>query len=216
MSEYYRNENPNESGVYDPIHGGGWGAGSGTGTGGDWGTTPDGGTGTGGDWGGAGNVPYLKKSKSGYLLKHDNYLLTGTLHCHIAPSLLFWFAGDAGWKHDHRACILSQISPSRDYQRDDLTDWVAKPIPRTILAYRIDWFTGEFTIQAKWQAGHYPHDSINSLRVAVFGVDLGELVFPLQSWRDIATVIIDEDYAITVNGINGSINGNAQYLTNIG
>ena len=40
----------------------------------------------------------------------------------------------------------------------------------------------------------------------------GEQVIPIGSWRNVATISIDEDFKITINGLYGTINGNAQYL----
>ena len=72
---------------------------------------------------------------------------------------------------------------------------------------------GEFELKLKWQSGHYPHASIGNMRVALFGVDLGEpRLSRIGSWRNVATISIDEDYKITINGLYGTINGNAQYL----
>lgn len=206
MSDFYRNEWPPElipGGGYIPVAGGSW-SGGGSAPGGGWGTTPGAGD-VNGEWGGSGNVAYLKKNTSGYLLKHDNYLLTGTLHCRIAPQLIIWIGTDS--RYDHRDCILTQLSPVRRYKRDDLKEWIEQP-PKSILAYRIDWMPGEFEVRLKWQAGHYPHASIGTMRVALFGVDLGEQVIPIGSWRNVATINIDEEYKITINGIIGKINGN--------
>ena len=193
--------------------GGSWGGGGGSGTSGNWGTTPqpsdDGEEVIDGEWGGSGNVAYLKKNTSGYLLKHDNYLLTGTLHCRIAPQLIIWIGTDS--RYDHRDCVLTSLSPIRRYKRDDLKDWIEQP-QKSILAYRIDWMPGEFEVRLKWQSGHYPHASIGNMSVALFGVDLGEQVIPIGSWRNVATISIDEDFKITINGMVGYINGNAQYL----
>ena len=154
-------------------------------------------------------MDYLKLSESGYLLKHDNYLLTGTLHCRIAPQLIIWIGTDN--RYDHRDCVLTSLSPIRRYKRDDLKDWIEQP-QKSILAYRIDWMPGEFEVRLKWQSGHYPHASIGNMRVALFGIDLGEQVIPIGSWRNVATISIDEDYKITINDMIGYINGNAQYL----
>ena len=214
MSDFYRNEYPPEMtppGGYIPGAGGSWG-GSGSVPGGDWGTTPGAGD-VNGEWDGRGNVEYLKLSESGYLLKADNYLLTGTLHCRIAPQLIIWIGTDS--RYDHRDCILAQLSPVRRYKKDDLKEWIEQP-PKSMLAYRIDWMSGEFELKLKWQSGHYPHSSIGNMRVALFGVDIGDIVIPLTSWKSVATITISEDYEILVNGIVGYINGNTQYLANIG
>lgn len=211
MSDFYRNEWPPElipGGGYIPGAGGSWGGSGGSSGDDDWGTTP-GDDDDDGEWGGQGNIEYLKLSESDYLLKQDNHLLTGTLHCKIAPQLIIWIGTDN--RYDHRDCVLISLSPVRRYMRDALTDWIDKP-PKSIIAYRIDWMPGEFGLKLKWQSGHYPHASIGNMRVALFGVDLGEQVIPISSWRNVATINIDEDYKITINGIIGKINGNAIYF----
>lgn len=78
------------------------------------------------------------------------------------------------------------------------------------------WFNwlrpGFIKIMAKWQAGHWDHAQIHSVRFAVFGVDTGWIVLSLRHYIPVITIQLKEAGEIYVNAIRGNIYGNQKYL----
>lgn len=63
-------------------------------------------------------------------------------------------------------------------------------------------------IQAKWQSGHYPLSDVSKMKFFVMGVSSPWMTIPLNSWRRIAEVQVNERRQIFVNYIRGWIRGN--------
>lgn len=223
MAEYYKDERPGA--VVDPGPGGSWG-GLGGGDGGSEGGIPtgdgdwDGGWGGGdgggvdggmnGGWNGAlkPSYRYLKTSESGYLCCAGGRILTGTLTCLRIPALIVQFETDGG-DHDHSKCALFTLTDSRpvslkkiETEREMLTRifgyWNFKP--------------GKFLLRARWQGGHYDYGAIWSMRIIVYGVDLGWRRIPLTHYADIASVEITTTGKVYVNHLAARVDGNAPYM----
>ncbi len=213
MSEFYRDERDGEF-VWPPLKW--WEKG---GPGGDWryGWLD-------GDDGGGGptlpespdkpplSLPYLRTAKKRHFLLRgkDGRLLTGSLPCAPPPAVLFYVTGEDA--HKHADCILVRITDPikilMGYRRAP-----AAAAEQGVVA--AGWFgrlcPGQFTLSAKWQAGHYEYAKYSRMGFRVFGVSLGSRVMPLKSWIDVAVIEITEDGAIWVNGIKGSKRGNESF-----
>lgn len=222
MADYYKDERPdavNDPGLSGSWAGGGGGGGSGGNGSGDgglsggWGGGGDGGGGGGGLSGGWGDVPdntsyrYLKTSESGYLCCAGGRILTGTLTCLRIPALIVHFETDGD--NDHSKCALFILTDSRktsfkavETKRETMTKiygyWNFKP--------------GKFMLRARWQGGHYDYGAIWSMRIIVYGVDLGWRRIPLTRYADIASVEITSESRIYVNHLAAHVDGNAPYM----
>lgn len=236
--EFYRDEHPQDpsggggggpgGGGGGSVGGGSWGGGSGGGGGGGGMGAPN--WGGGGSGGGDGDdddrkgewiegehisAPYLKISQGQHLWTDDNcYLFLGCCQCYIAPQVLVYIRGDSELKHTDCA-LLRLVDTEREIElffpsyEEELIDNSGRPV---IYMYFPWTMPGRFKLQAKWQRGHYPHAEIHAMRFIAFGIDLGWRTVPLAGWVDIASIAINDEYVITVNGLKAEINGNASFV----
>lgn len=228
--EYYKDERPDD-GSGGGGGGEGPGGGGGGGSGGSWGGGGNSGGGGGGgtkpEWGGDDpdkpddepdepewghnvvglNLPYLKTSKSGYLLSDKNgFLLTGSFQCTLPPPLIVE-VGDGEEARKHLDCVLCGLTDSRRSFRID------KNISVNALYGYFSWARpGKFGIMMKWQSGHYDYAKLNKVRIAVYGVDLGWTIIPLTAWKSVVQIEITTDYKVYVNNIRGRLDGNSIFM----
>lgn len=209
MSEqdFYRNERPQDENQIDAEPswepGGGGGGGSGGGGG-------DGGGGSGAIWKEEAaeddetawrgiDFPVLKRAPSGYLLTDGlrPELLTGSVRCSWPPHLMVW--GD----EQHAGCLLLQCPEGKLLRNfSNAPPW----------SVNINWRPGGiYTIQAKWQSGHYDYREIHRARFAAFGVERS-LKLPLSSWLTVFRIRIEDDGKIFVNGVRCQLGGNQKFM----
>lgn len=222
--EYYRDEYPDGGGPGGGETGGGdenpdwgesWGGGSGGGgSGGDgggihgeWGGDPPEGQPDPPDdepeWGGDEpekvNLPLLKVSRSGRLLRRGNYLLHGSLTCKLKPQILIYLPHESN--ATHLDCALYRIT---DPARTIYAETVASS---RLKKFYVSWARpGKFELQIKWQRGHYNHAECGQMQLVVFGLNQGWNVMPLSCWKKVAVIEITPDHRVYVNDIRGKIN----------
>ncbi len=212
--EYFYNEHPlgdddSPSGSWqqktDPTGdpGGGWGGGGGGGGG-------------GGDWGGilfpATQVPpALNRTAGGsLLLDGEGNLVSCAQKCAVIPALIFYLAGKdcAG----HGRCVLCKLSDeARPLRSETYPAAAGRPLGSWIWPLGAP---GSYEVYAKWQAGHYDHAEIHDAKFVIYGVSTGWLTLPLNSYRRVAEITVDELYRLTVNGQPASLRGNKSFLEN--
>ena len=186
---------------------------------GDW--VPPAGSGSGGSWGGGRDpvkpvpgLPRLNRTASGALLADaDGRILRCRQSCRAIPALLaFLNREDAG----HGRCIL--VSSSDPQRPVSVSTWSGTAGSGATVAAVASWpfgGPGSYRIRAKWQRGHYDYNEISRAKFIVYGVSTGWVRLPLSGgWTTIATVVVAENFRITVNGSPGSITGNKPYLEN--
>lgn len=186
---------------------------------GDW--VPPTGSGSGGSWGGGRDpvkpvpgLPRLNRTASGALLADaDGRILRCRQSCRAIPALLaFLNREDAG----HGRCIL--VSSSDPQRPVSVSTWSGTADSGATVAAVASWpfgGPGSYQIRAKWQRGHYDYNEISRAKFIVYGVSTGWVRLPISGgWTTIATVVVAENFRITVNGSPGSITGNKPYLEN--
>lgn len=228
--EYFLDERPGEDTPEitpdweDPGDGGGGGSGGSGGGGGGWGP----GGGGGGSWWypGSGseepeepeppeaepeeddedpeNAKILKRSHAGMLLRcASGHLLLGDLTCDPDPHLRLWIRGEGC--EDHKQCVLWRLSGGRaafDCPQPETEDQAEGSA--LVLCKHLFLQEGDFTLDLRWQGGHYDHAKVGEMRILLFGVELGWKVYPL-SWITAATVRITQEGKVFVNGIEGTL-----------
>lgn len=230
VDEYYVDEHP-----HDGTGGGGGGSGGGGGIGfwggGGGGAGGSGGTGESGGsngcfwgvsepdidsihgWSDPG-FEYLKLSGDGCLLTDGESceLLTGSFMCSWPPSIICWIRNDE--EHEHTRCMLLKSDAVDTFVWNINPDLTDQQKESGMCAHGfLNWLhPGVIKFQAKWQAGHYDHGKISSVRFAVFGFDTGFRVLALKRYIPVFTIRITENYEIYVNDIRCTLGGNGKYL----
>lgn len=145
------------------------------------------------------NLPFLKRSPSGFLLTDGQRpeLLTGSMQCTWPPDLMVWS------NEQHAKCLLMQCPELKLLMNfDQSPPW----------RINFNWQPGgNYTIQAKWQSGHYDYNKIHQARFAAFGYERN-LKIPLSSWLTVFLIRITADGKIFVNGIRCQLDGNKKFM----
>ena len=217
MGEFFIDERP---GSVDDITGG-WvsppvppGSGS-------WGGFDDGSGGSGGGaWGGNAGLfdpeiaPFrINQISSGALLADaDGRILCCRQSCQRIPSLAAYIygTGTAG----HGRCILVTTT---DSQRPvTASAWPRHDGTIATAAAVASWPFGQpgaYRIKSRWQRGHYDYEKISYVFFFIYGVATGWVRLPISGgWTTIATVVVAEDFKLTVNGQPGRLTGNRKIL----
>lgn len=237
MNEYYNNERPDNAPVPEwnkdsgsgggggggggnpgggsPNWGGGSGSGGGEGSGGGGGGDSGGSSGSGNDdvidtpvtpeWegGGSDTSPMLRASREGMLLTDpDGFLLAGEFLCGAPPAVIVSIPSDT--QNKHLQCVLLKFS-------DESRRAETVRSGRQLQVYCFWHAPGSFDVLAKWQAGHWNHAEIGAAEFAIYGVTVAKTL-PLTQYVKIASVTIEEDGTIYVNGLKGAIGGNQNRL----
>ncbi len=219
-NEFYRDEHPETENIS-----GGWGGGS-SGGGGGWGGGGGGGggggDGNGGGWGGGGNLGFdfspspanvaLNLTSGGdLLLDGDGNLVLCGQSCVTVPALIAYLTGEDC--DSHWDCVLckttSSIRPAKLKRISGAASRESQPV---LMSYWPLGEPGSYEIRAKWQEGHYDHREVKSVRFVIYGVSTGWQTLPLSRYQTIATVVVGEDYRITVNGQPAKLTGNRSIL----
>lgn len=139
-----------------------------------------------GKWEGI-NLPYLKICHAGTLLRDcEGVLLTGSWTCRLPP-----FVEIAIGEAKHLDCALARSGRPIHF---------VKYVDRaTIYGSLSDFSPGSFSLELRWQGGHYDYAKLNLMTVTVAGVSLGSIKIPLSGWRKAAEVEIRQGGSIWVN-----------------
>ena len=209
-------EDPDYDPWLDPDYDGGSGGGGGGG-GGGWGYGGSGGGGGGGGGGGdkdehpiwldggsedededgdapewipvTGFAPALTRSANGRLLTNAaGQLLIGE---NCRPPYLAEVRIDDS---DHYRCVLLRCSREIEtVKKKDQDD----PLRLRLLDYR----TGTFTLEIRWQRGHWDYADLNLMDIRIFGISLGKKQVALSDWTMTAKIKITEQGKIYVNSL---------------
>ena len=179
--------------------------------------------GAGGSWigggaaGGAGGSAtgtrvLLNRTASGALLADaDGRIVFCRQSCPETPPLAAYIAGEN--TRGHGRCIL--IATSDPMRPASYSSWTGHDGTPATVAAIASWPLGppgDYRIRARWQGGHYDYEKISQVKFLIYGISTGWLTLPLSGWATIATVIVADNYMITVNGQPGLRTGNKQLL----
>lgn len=135
------------------------------------------------------NAPALKLSSDGRLMMNGRSLLLGTYVCEVPPLIEVSIAD-----RTHERCVLIRCGrPVIKKEKKDAAD----PL-RWLLS---DFRTGVFTLEMRWQGGHWDYAALNRMEISVFGISLGNRQIALSSWQKIATVKITGEGLIYINSL---------------
>ncbi len=230
MDEYYKNERPESvlvpewnkdsasgsgSGGYGSSYWSDDGRPSGVGPGGSGSGEDSGNSGSGNDdvidtpvtpeWegGGSDTSPMLRASREGLLLTDPaGFLLAGEFLCGAPPAVIVSIPSDT--QNKHLQCALLKFS-------DESRRAETVRSGRQLQVYCFWHAPGSFDVLAKWQAGHWNHAEIGAAEFAIYGVTVAKTL-PLTQYVKIASVKIEEDGTVYVNGLKGAIGGNQNRL----
>lgn len=171
----------------------------------------------------------LRSSAGGRLMQDDpRGLICCAQLCPYIPPILVYIRGDEGENTAaHSRCVLIQLA-----YRDNCGRYVYENVPLDAIGFAgewekkegatVAWFGGfllcepeeSVDVFARWQGGHFDHKTIREMRIFLFGVDLGWRVMPLNGWKRVATVTVDETFHIRSNGFWAKLAGNREELLN--
>ncbi|MDD3155194.1 MAG: hypothetical protein PHS41_10030 [Victivallaceae bacterium] len=199
--EYYLDEHPSPSDGWGVSGGGSGGGGWGAGFGGVWGGGGGAGGGAGGGGGGeAGSggsetqtdswvvlgqwVPensMLLADGDGFLLENcDGFLLEGDKAC-LAITVACEISGDA--QGGHAKCVLTCFLVSGEKKpMETAEDWLFGSLSLP---------SGEVSILAKWQKGHYNYAELHTVRFRVNGSVTPWIRLTLDKYRIVAVLSVD-------------------------
>jgi len=146
---------------------------------------------------------FIRQDKVGHLLRLQCAL--GGVKGKIA---LGWVRCEDPWhiaiktdNFQHPGCIDFTLTEGREFERGN-----ADPTKYSA-TYTVKGSSGTFHVLLRWASGHSPYPEIETMEAWVFGVYLGSQAYPkaLDGYRDIATVVVDAEGRVTVNGQNAGI-----------
>ena len=169
----------------------------------------------------------LRISAGGRLMQDDprGLIYCGQLCPHIPP-LLVYVRGDCedSELQRHHRCVLIRLAYldncGRYLYEEAPVDVSGIETNASAAAEEIA-YIGRFplcepeeqlALFARWQGGHYDHRLIREMRIVLFGVDLGWSKVPVDDWRQMAQITVDETFHIRVNGISAKLGGNKAKL----
>lgn len=176
------------------------------------------------------DISSLRSSAHGLLLADADGMLFGCNQlCGEVPALLVVIETEEEYedlRSSHASCIQINLEYSK---RNPLVLepektlkyelWpVDRPMPESLLPDKSEkiHYSGYFplpepgevlTIKAAWQKGHFDINQLSLMKFRIFNINCGTLSIGTKHWRTIATVTVDEQYHITVNGLSGELPG---------
>lgn len=168
----------------------------------------------------------LRISAGGRLMQDDP---RGLIHCGrlcpYIPPLLVYIRGESDEVdvQKHRRCALIRLvylDNCGRYLYDDAPVDVSgmgpgdgdneekDGIPAYVGGFPLCEPEEKLEVYARWQGGHWKREDVRDMRIFLFGVDIGWSVVPVDNWKRMATITVDETFHIRVNGISAKLGGN--------
>lgn len=154
--------------------------------------------------------PLLRKNSRTFLRRDSRgFLFSGTRKCVTAPNLIVrpgpFPENDP---HDHFYCLLFRLS-------GDLLTLTMAGSDEQRWAYALsgELVPGDYTLSARWQAGHYDYGKVRSVRLLLFGIDFGNVTLPLSGYADLAGITVFGSGEVSVNHLKGFSGGNLKFFS---